>query len=905
MVNAQVVFNDEQRHFRATLEGLNGELDLRAAPKLRFSLRGRSEESPRDNLALTGSADLAAPSLHAQLDLRQVSVEHYLNYALRLPALRFLAGTADLRLRADLGPRSLKSEGHARLSGGALQVAGVRAPLRDLEGELDFDEDRIDLHKTRARFLGSLWTLSGSIKELRHPVLELALSNPSLELASLAHEVRGLSGTALSGVAALSVSLSGELLAPRAVGWIRCPELTAYGRQVEGFSANLSLAPGALRLDGLQGMLHGGRLKGQGVYRFPWEGGPRGGRLDCQASLQGFQLAKALGDLAGAIPVDGLGDAELGVSGAAAAPRLDMRVHLASSSLAGQAMGPLEVMGSLEAHHLEISLQGWQGGIAGMGILDLGPAPRLECLDLALKRLPVKDLVRSLASDGTRLPAGLSKALALLGPGFDGFLSLSLSAQGALKDPEAKARLDLEQGHWEIRGGDAATRDGQPLDVAASLLLRLQGHRVALEGDKGWAHAFVGSKGKGLLLKARGEMDAQGAASGDALDLELDGDLAGLKALRMVESAQGRLQGRLALRSAQGQWQAEGDLLASGLGARLNKYASLLEHGRLDLAFHGRQVLIKDCFFRCSGTVQGEGGLRLGPDGLQGSLSLKTGEGGILLDHWDEVVHGFVELDPLTVELGGLSQPTLLKGRIRLHDATLAWGGSGQGSGGPASSLQLDLSLALGEGVWYRKGVDEGMPDLGLNLAHSAQELLNSYAGTFRSPTFDLQFKPTAEDLRIQGPLSDLSLAGTLEVHRGTLNLLNNDFQVKSGSLAFQGLPGAPPERRRRGDLSALALTKVVTSSRQGRPSRTYWITVQARPMDDDQLERLGWPRIFLNYSLTFSSSPAVTYLSDESLNDPQKETNAIVSLLVLGDDLGLAADTTAPPTPPNTPTTI
>jgi hypothetical protein len=133
-------------------------------------------------------------------------------------------------------------------------------------------------------------------------------------------------------------------------------------------------------------------------------------------------------------------------------------------------------------------------------------------------------------------------------------------------------------------------------------------------------------------------------------------------------------------------------------------------------------------------------------------------------------------------------------------------------------------------------------------------------------------------------------------VHRGTLNLLNNDFQLKSGTLAFQGIPGAPPQRRRRGDLSAVALTKVVSPGHQGRPPRTYWITVQARPMDDGQLERLGWPKIFLNYYLTFSSSPAVTYLSDESLNDPQKETNAIISLLVLGDDLGLAADASAPP---------
>jgi|GEM_PF-3406015 len=890
LADAEVVFSDQQRGFRALLTGLNGELDTRQAPLIKFGLRGRSQESPRDNLALSGTADLAAHRLRAELDLRQVPLERYLNYAVRVPALRFLAGSADLRLQADLGQQGLKTAGRARLRGGKVQVAGISAPLSGLGGEIGFDADRIEFRKAQAVFLGSPWSISGELSGLKHPVLSLALSNPALDLASLAREVRGLSRTALSGSAALSVSVSGSILSPCVEGTVRCPRAEAYGQRVEGLSAKLTIAHGALRLEGLQADLQGGRLQGQGEVRFAGPGIPPGGRLDCQALLKGFRLAQALGPWAGLVPLDGAGDAELSLRGPVASPRLDMSIAMASSTLAGQPMGPLELKGSLASRRLEASLDGWQGGIRGMGILDLGREPALECLDLALTRLPLKGLLASLGQEGARLPAGAAKALALLGPGFDGFLGLSLSAQGLLKDPELKARLSLEQGRWAIRQGDASTKEGQPLELEASLALELKGHRLRLGGDQGWARLFAGWHRKGLELKARGEVGARGLAAGDALDLELTGDLAGLMALGMVESAQGRVQGQLSLRDEQGQWQAEGGLLASGLGARLSKYCSSLEHGSLDLAFQGRQVLVKDCFIRAGGTVKGQGSLALGPEGLQGSLSFKTDEGGILLDRWDEVAHGSVELDPLTVELGGLGQPSRLSGRILLHDATLAWGGGGQGSGQPASRLMLDLRLGLGDRVWYRKGVDDGMPDLNLDLAHSAQELLDSYEGTFRKPTFDLAFKPTAEDLRIQGPLSDLRLAGSLEVQRGTMNLLNNDFQIKSGALAFLGTPGAPPQRWRRGDLTALALTKVVAPGRQGRPPRTYWITVQAQPLDDEQLEALGWPSAFINYYLSFSSSPPVTFTSDGSSNDPQKETSAIASLLVLGDDLGLAA---------------
>jgi len=895
LADAEVVFSDQQRGFRALLTGLNGELDTRQAPLLRFSLRGRSEESPRDNLALSGSADLAAHRLHAQMDMRQVPLERYLNYAVRLKALRFLAGRADLRLQADLDQHGLKSSGRARLSGGKVKVAGIAEPLSGLGGDIAFGADRIQFKGAQATFLGSPWSISGDLSGLEHPMLALALSNPALDLASLAREVRGLSRTALAGSAALSVSVSGSILSPSVQGWVRCPFAAAYGQRVEGLSAALSIAQGALRLDGLQASLLGGQLQGQGEVRFARPGEPPGGRLDCQAVLKGFQLGKALGAWAGLLPLDGSGDAELSLLGPAASPRLGLSAHMASSTLAGQPMGPLDMKGSLASRHLEASLDGWQGGISAMGILDLGKDPALECLDLALLRLPLKGLLASLRQQGARLPAGAAKALALLGPGFDGYLGLSLSAQGLLKDPELKARLSLDDGRWAISGGDAATREGQPLELEASLMLEMKGHRLSLGGPQGWSRVFAGWHRKGLELKAKGEMDARSPLSGDSLDLQLQGDLAGLMALRLVDSAQGRVQGQLALRVEQGQWQAEGGLLASSLGAKLNKYCSSLEHGSLDLAFHGRQALVKDCFIRSGGTVKGEGSLSLGPEGLQGSLSFKTDEGGLLLDRWDEVVNGSVELDPLTVQLAGLGQPSLLQGRILLHDATLAWGGSGQGSAGPPSGLLLDLRLGLGDRVWYRKGVDDGMPDLNLDLAHSAQELLDSYEGTFRKPTFDLAFKPTADDLRLQGPLSDLSLAGSLEVQRGTMNLLNNDFQLKSGELVFQGIPGAPAQRRRRGDLSALAVTKVVAPGRQGRPPRTYWISVQAQPLDDEQLEALGWPKVFINYYLSFSSSPPVTFTGDDASRDEQKETSAIASLLVLGDDLGLAADPNAP----------
>ncbi|MGH7441225.1 MAG: DUF748 domain-containing protein, partial [bacterium] len=211
--NSSVAFEDDLRGFRTTVDRVQASVDTRSATKVSFSLSGSTGGLRARNLALSGIWDVSAGAAGARLDLRDVPLAAYLNYFLVSGGPRFIAGDASLDVRLHLRRgHPLVAAGSAFLSGGELRLPGIRAPLSGLNGRLDFGADSLHLVDGRARFLGSNWNASGSLRHWSDPQADLKVSNGSVPLAALSRQVIGLNPLDLSGTASVSASLTGPLI---------------------------------------------------------------------------------------------------------------------------------------------------------------------------------------------------------------------------------------------------------------------------------------------------------------------------------------------------------------------------------------------------------------------------------------------------------------------------------------------------------------------------------------------------------------------------------------------------------------------------------------------------------------------------------------------------------------------
>jgi hypothetical protein len=897
---AVLVFNDQERGFHATIEDVSGWADTLQAPLLRVALVGRTEGEDGSNLQMGGTVNLAQKSLKATVRLTQVSLAQYLNYAIRGRGARFLGGVADLDLQVTAGAKQLDLAGKAVIQRGVASLQGLAHPLKNLHGRVEFSGDRIQVKELKAQVLGSEWTAGGSLNDLDgHPSMELFLSNPSLDLAAMGGELKALTRTALTGQVSMGLSLTGEVKDPVANGWMNAAVLSVFEQDLDSFSARIKYAQGRLELTQLQSHLWEGDLGGQGSLIFP-KTKNEDGELSFVLKLNDAGLATVLGRWKNTVPVDGQADGELHLSGTFKNPHLEYSVRIGQSMLAGREMGPLSLQGSLADKQFGLNVKGWpkdgEDQLEGRIILLLRKEPWISECWFTLKKFDLKALASAMARHGSeRLPKNVRNALEIVSDYFSGLLDARLEGQGSLQDPQLTLDFDLPDGKAMVHSSFASSKANEALDVRFKGRLISNRDAISLSGiGEEEAGLSVLSHGHGVKSKIKGIYHFSDRNQSN-LSLDATADLQVLQALDLFENSQGTLSSSLRLRFQSGVPQLEGGVLVTGVNAKLNRYVSEIKSGHLSLAFNNSGVEVKECFFRSGGTVQGAGRLGIGMDGLTGLISLRTGDGGVRIDRWDDVAHGFLELDPLSVEFAGLSSPMRIKGRVYVHDTTLSWNG-GQKPGvsstvKPALILnpEFDLRLGLGERVWYRRGVDEGLPDINLDVARSVQQLVDSYEQAFRRPTFFVQLKPTQQDLKIQGPLNDLSLSGALEIQRGVMNLMHNDFNILKGAVVFRGSAGASRNKRRRGDLTAEAETKVSTSSKPGQPSQNYVITVRANPMTDSQLEALHWEQVFLNYYLAFTCDPSLTQSGNGVSAENDREMNAIAALLVLGEDFGLA----------------
>ena len=230
---------------------------------------------------------------------------------------------------------------------------------------------------------------------------------------------------------------------------------------------------------------------------------------------------------------------------------------------------------------------------------------------------------------------------------------------------------------------------------------------------------------------------------------------------------------------------------------------------------------------------------------------------------------------------GDYTQP-LISGLIEIKNALIRAGGD---SGDSAEKKPVDLNLIkgpeinlklkVGKNVWYER-IPAKQPALEADLADTISSLSVWLEDSVKNPSIQVRLLPTDDSFLIQGQYPSVLLTGNIGLDRGVLTFMQNDFDIQSGTISFK--------QNMRADVSALARTRVRTSSRNpvsGRTeNQTFRIEVKANPLNESELREFGLEKSFLNFRLTFDSEPSLV------VNDPVRNHAAIMNLLVLGDPL-------------------
>ncbi|HTB21655.1 MAG TPA: translocation/assembly module TamB domain-containing protein [bacterium] len=892
--DSEVVLNDEPRQFNTTIDDIQGWLDTRDLPTMAFAVSGRTGGQRRKNLALAGAWNQALDSVDGRLNLRSVPLSSYLNYFLPVQGLRFTRGMASLsvHLLRKKG-QEMDASGRAEVAQGALTLPGISQPVSGVSGEVAFDPRSLRFKGARAHFLGSDWGASGSILDLKHPRFDVQVRNPAVPLSALSQQVRGLDLLRLSGTASVSAALSGPAYAPQVKAFMQAPWLELAGFEMESVSVTAALEGTRLSVGKISGTLWGGELDGSGAM-----GLQKGGALNADLSLNGalLQLARLHGHVM--LPFDGLTRAHVVVSGPWRSPDAKFDLDVDRLRLRYLELGNLRARALLSKKGLQGSFFTDQGQILGTVAIAPGQGkapPYFHDSSATVKQLDLGILAMSLASLGSAGgdspvpgpgPRALRRRLA-------GSLDAQFTAEGPMASPTFWMRARLSQGRvFALAPGSKGAPQAQSLDLRTNGLLGWHKNDILLGRALEPLRIFLGPRNKGLEIQALGRYPLSGPGPQGHVALALDADLGLLDSLPWFKRSSGTLSGDLVLSGGLAAPQLLGNISVSNFSSEPVAYLAPLRAGSMKLVFKGQGVQLAALSFRAPGLVSAAGGLDLagGPRGLRGTVQVTTDATGLRLQNWDSMGTGNLVLAPLDLELDGEDEPLSVRGRVVLSQARIVFAGSkaspdDSGSGAPPEffghPLYLDMGVGLGGNVQYEKlqvnTVDFRDPRKWFSgVLQTAEESLLQPGVSFR-------MAPTQQDFLVQGTVPDLHLQGELEVARGRISILSNDFNIGGGQgptyVRFEG---------RHADISGTAQARFnYTRYINGRETqKTVEVYAYISPRTQDEMDAVGLGKQFLNYQISFDSDPQI--IDD----DPAQQQTAVLNLVLLGDPLVDVDDT-------------
>ncbi len=898
--DSQVVLNDDARGFHSTISHLQGGLDTRALPLVVFNLAGRTEGHVRDNLSAAGQWDLAQEALFARLDLRGVQLESYVNYLLPGGDLRFEGGRAGLSLRLEKKGDIWDVGGRADIESGNLRIPAVSEPLSQLSGRVIFSPQGLRFIKTHCFFLGSQWTAEGNLHDYFKPQLELRVGNPRFALQELSRQVKHLEPLRLSGVASVSVSVTGSVSTPLVEGEIQAPALGLAGLVLDDVRAHARLDKDGLQVSGLRSGLWRGAITGEAALAFAKKDSPSSLKLKVEAT--GLALQESQMDGMRLLPLSGTAAATLEAEGPLSALRMDAKGDAKNVRMGSVILGDLAWNAQLRPGRLEGQVDGLKGQLSAKLGLDLGEEPQWKGTQISIDGMDVAAWALALASAPPcrLLPDRMRPASIWIRDHLRGYTDLRFALSGPLKEPTVEAYIQSFKGDLrDLHGALALDNAKESLELFVSGPLRFnEGELEAGEGKESLSTRLQWH-GRGIEINALGHFPLPSrmkARPGD-LRLRASADLRTLEVFRFFRKVSGRLDAELRLADYFDAPKATGYLRIKGMDAQLDRWLPELKSVKADIALNDHILEVRSLEGRAGGAFNAKGTLDFGGGRWpQGLLAFNTDERGLRVDRWDPG-RGYLVLQDLGVAFQGDNAPILVKGRVQLRDAYITYGGpadegkasaSANESDGNAAQrgrawpgIALDLRAAVGPNVWYEKSFDKAV-ELTLDPAKLLSSAANSAVESMLRPSLRVRLRPTEVDFMIQGVAPAITLRGDLVVDRGEFIALGNEFSIKQDpSLAMISFPGL----RRGGNLQAHATTRARVTRDDpltGRPKSTaYTIHIQVQPVPEEELLNSGLKDAFLNYRITqFSSEPEIV------ANNPKLQEQAVLNLLLLGDPL-------------------
>ncbi len=902
--DSTIIFNDRRRDFQSTLENVQATLDARAFPLVAFSMSGRTEDQKRDNLSMAGEWNAEEESLYARADMDDVALRTYLNYALPAGGLGFEGGTASLsvRLRRRPGEEEMDFAGRADVNQGSLRIPGVAEPLTQFEGQVLFGADKLVAKSVSASFLGSRWQASGEVSNLRSPELALVLGNEGVPLEALSTQIRGLAALNLSGTAAISVTATGKAVQPRVRGTLRAPLLGLAGVEMEQVEAGLEMDRSGLKVPSLRARLWGGRLEASAEVGFPRAAKGDKGSLSAQVVGEGLDLSRVRFRGRNYLPITGTASLKASLKGALKEPELEARLDCPAAWFGKRNLKSFGLEVGLQGRSLAIRLSTWQGRLEGSMGLDFSQAARFTATSVRLRGLPVADILEGIA---TSPPSDIfSPKLQALAAGqagrYEGVADLELELAGPARSPEMQLRVFSHQGLYKVKEGFFASKDKKGLPISAEGVMQLGGGRLGFGGEGKPFKLLLSHKGRQAGLLLSGSLPYRGPGEpGKSLSARLEADLRAMEAFRIFKSAEGDLEGELEVSGSLDAPSYQGRLELKDGGARMEDWFSQIRNIKLSARIKDQALAIDNVSFDSKGSFSAKGHLELAAGRPPvGRIEASTGPGGIFMEKQDRL-RGMLSLEPLVLAFEG-AEGLALSGKLKFENLEYRMPtkrrieaalepGAAAGPAKPSLPLRFDLRAQLGENVWLKKihkglGLDDPVTLL-KNALYSAEE-------TVLSPAFEFRFRPTHEDFLVRGQRGDLKLRGQLEIERGTLNFMENNFVIRQDRTAPKvTFSDEVPWGVVRAEATAKLRYYRPNKATGKNEIKSVFVTAYIVPMDDEAVRKAGLENNMVNFKLAFCSEPPLTGATapcnpEDAGREATLEDAAILSLLVLGDPM-------------------
>lgn len=254
--------------FRARFVEVTGRADFRRGPAVELEAAMVSVQAGgRTPVTVRGRYLLDRGALDVDLRAERVPLVQWGPYLVRTPALVFTGGTADAQLhllRAPWGARRpLDYRGSVRLAGGAATLLPQRARLTGISGLLRVDNYRLAADALSLKVDGSPLRLRGEAALRFGRRLDLVVTSPRLDLASVQRLLFPTARVRVEGTAGADMRVTGSWSAPLIQGTIAGARGAVNRHPVAVESAGLSLVGGLLVLRDVTAAAGDARLHGE------------------------------------------------------------------------------------------------------------------------------------------------------------------------------------------------------------------------------------------------------------------------------------------------------------------------------------------------------------------------------------------------------------------------------------------------------------------------------------------------------------------------------------------------------------------------------------------------------------------------------------------------------------------